>query len=333
MTAVTSTKKKALVTGATGFVGSHLVDRLIERGDEIRCLVRRSSDLKYLRDRSIEFAYGGLDAATDWDAALDGVDMIYHVAGKTFARRARDYYEVNHKGTEAVVAAALRHRRQLRRFVLISSLAATGPSNGDLVDEVTPARPVTDYGRSKLMGEEAARAVGELLPITIVRPPAVYGPRDYGIYEFFKMIAGGLFPMIGNYDKRVSLVHVRDLTTGIVLAGEAEVAKGKTYFISSEEAYSMSELASMIAEILGKRPRRIAIPKPLAYSVALGAEAVAAIFRKPPVINRDKVTDLSQRCWGCSIERAKRELGYRQEVSLEDGIRETIEWYRREGWL
>src|SRR5262249_33115190 len=221
---------------------------------------------------------------TDWQAALEDVDTIYHVAGKTFARRAEDYFAVNHKGTEAVVAAALKNRTNLRRFVLVSSLAAVGPSTNEaLVSESSPPQPITPYGRSKLAGEEAVLAVSELLPITIVRPPAVYGPRDYGVYEFFKMIAGGMFPTIGNYDKRVSLVHVRDLARGIVLAGESEVARGRTYFVSSDEAYSMSAIAALIAKLMNKKPRRITIPRPVAYAVALGAEAVAAIARKPPV--------------------------------------------------
>jgi nucleoside-diphosphate-sugar epimerase len=325
---------RVLVTGATGFVGSHLVDFLVERGAAVRCLVRKTSKLKYLQHPSIEIVYGGLDASTDWNSVLADVDTIYHVAGKTFARRAADYYTVNHKGTEAIAGAALRFRKSIKRFVLISSLAATGPSpDGVLVNEATLARPVTPYGKSKLMGEEALRTIGDLLPWTIVRPPAVYGPRDYGVYEFFKMIAGGFFPMIGNYDKLVSLVHVRDLVEGILLAAESKSAVGRTYFISSDEAYSQARLAGQIADILGKRTRRIAIPKPVAWAVALGAEGLAALTRKPPVINRDKVKDLSQRCWGCSIDRARKELGYSQKVPLEDGLRQTVDWYRAEGWL
>lgn len=323
-----------LVTGATGFVGSHLVDRLIERGRRVRCLVRRTSKLKYLKDPQIDFAYGGLDEQTDWDEALDDVDTVYHVAGVTFARRAKDYFDVNQKGTEAILAGAVKHRSHLKKFVLVSSLAAVGPSrDGKLVDEETPPAPVTPYGRSKLLGEEAVLAVGDLLPSTIVRPPAVYGPRDYGVFEFFKMINGGIFPMIGGFEKRVSLVHADDLADGIILAGESEASTGRAYFISSEEAYPMTEVAGLIAKVLGKRPRKLTIPKPVAYAAALAGEALAALTRKPPVINRDKVTDLSQSCWGCSIERAKRELGYRQHVELEDGLRETVAWYKREGWL
>jgi nucleoside-diphosphate-sugar epimerase len=325
---------KVLVTGATGFVGSHLVDQLLEQRRSVRCLVRKSSNLRYVRDPQIEFAYGALDDSTDWDEALADVEVIYHVAGTTFARRASDYFTVNHRGTEALVAQALKRRDQIKRFVYISSLAAVGPARtGTPVDEDTAPAPITPYGRSKLMGEEAVRVVSDLLPVTIVRPPAVYGPRDYGVFEFFRAVKGGMFPMIGRRDKRVSLIHARDLVDGIILAAESETSVGRTYFISSEDNYSMRAVADLIAALMRKRLRTITIPRALAYGVAVSAEAAAALMRKPPVINRDKVTDLSQTGWTCSIERAKNELGYTPRVPLEEGLRETIAWYKNEGWL
>jgi dihydroflavonol-4-reductase len=325
---------RVLVTGGTGFVGSHLVDRLVEQGRFVRCLVRRTSDLRYLKHPQIEFAYGKLDAATDWDAALENVETIYHVAGLTFARRAEDYFTVNHRGTEAILAAAIKRRDQIKKFVQISSLAAIGPArDGRPVDEETVPAPITPYGRSKLMGEEAVRAVADLLPVTIVRPPAVYGPRDYALYEFFKSIARGISPTIGRYDKQISLVHARDLADGIILAGESAASRNRAYFISSEKVYSFTAVADLVAKIIGRSARTIAIPRRLAFGVAIAAEAMAALLKKPPVINRDKVTDLSQLCWGCSIERAKTELGYCERVPLEEGLRETVDWYRREGWL
>jgi nucleoside-diphosphate-sugar epimerase len=325
---------KVLVTGGTGFVGSHLVDRLVERGHNVRCLVRHSSDLKYLKHPQIELVHGALDETTDWDEALEGVSTIYHVAGLTFARRKQDYFRVNHRGTEAIVGAALKRRDRIKKFVQISSLAAIGPArDAEMVNEDTPPNPITPYGRSKLMGEEAVRTVQDLLPVTIVRPPAVYGPRDYALFELFKAIARGLSPTIGRYDKKVSLVHVHDLADGIILAGESTASNGRAYFISSQEAYSIRHITDLLAKIFQRRVRTLAIPRTLAFGVAVAAEASAALFGKPPVINRDKVRDLSQVSWGCSIERAERELGYSQRVPIEEGLRSTIDWYKQEGWL
>ncbi|HWP44374.1 MAG TPA: NAD-dependent epimerase/dehydratase family protein [Blastocatellia bacterium] len=325
---------KVLVTGGTGFVGSHLVDRLVERGRAVRCLVRRTSNLRYLKHPQVEITYGGLDSSTDWDSALADVDTIYHVAGLTFARRREDYFAVNHRGTEAILAAAIKHRAQVKRFVLISSLAAIGPGrDGKPVDEDTPAYPITPYGQSKLMGEEALRTAGDLLAWTIVRPPAVYGPRDYALFELFKSIARGIAPTIGRHDKLVSLVHARDLADGIILAGESSASAGRTYFISSEEAYSLKAVIELLSAVFSRKVRTLAIPQAVAYGAAVVAEAAAAFAKKPPVINRDKVKDLAQACWACSIERARRELGYGPRVPLEEGLRETVDWYRREGWL
>jgi dihydroflavonol-4-reductase len=325
---------KALVTGASGFVGGHLVEHLLERGQAVRCLVRQTSNLRYMKNLEVELAYGGLDDLTDWDAAFDGVDTIYHVAGLPFARRARDYFSVNHLGTNAILAAAVRRRATLRRFVHVSSLAAVGPAvEGHPVTEQTVPNPITPYGRSKLMAEEAVLAVRDIVPVTIVRPPAVYGPRDYAVYEGFKTIARGVSPMIGRDDKQVSMIHVRDLVEGIVLAGESDISVGKTYFISSETAYSLHSMTQLIAKVMDRNPRMIAIPPLVAYCLAAVVEASSFLLRNNPVINRDKIRDLTQPAWACSIEAAKRDLGFSPKIELEAGLRQTFEWYKQEGWL
>ena len=161
----------------------------------------------------------------------------------------------------------------------------------------------------------------------------MYGPRDYGIYEFFKAVKGGMFPMIGRHEKRVSLIHARDLADGIILAGESAKSVGRTYFISSADDYSMRAVADLMAALMRRRLRTFTIPRPVAYGVAVAAEGAAALMGKPPVINRDKVTDLSQTGWTCSIERARTELSYDPKIDLEEGLRETIAWYKSEGWL
>jgi len=325
---------KVLVTGGTGFVGSHLVDHLIERGYEVKCLVRQNSNLQYLKHLRAEIVHGGLDNPTDWDSAFADVETVYHAAGVTHARRKRDYYAINHHGTETILAAALKWRKQIRRFVYISSLAAIGPSvNSQPVDEETAPAPINDYGRSKLLGEEAARAVADLLPITIVRPPAVYGPRDTALHQLFKSVSRGVAPTIGNYEKHVSLVYVRDLVEGILLAGESSKAAGRAYFISSEQVYKVSSIIELLAGIFNRKVRRVVMPRSVAYAGAMAVEALSSLTGKAPVTSRDRVKALSQPYWGCSIDRARSELGYKERVSLEEGMRETLEWYKREGWL
>lgn len=325
---------KTLVTGATGFIGSHLVDALLERGEVVRCLVRRTSNLRYLTNPGIELVYGALDDTTNWSEVLQDVDTVYHVAGLTFAKRRRDYFTVNHKGTEAILAAAIQHRDRISRFVHVSSLAAVGPGrNGRPVSEDSEPAPITPYGRSKLLAEDAVQAVGSILPSTIVRPPAVYGPRDYAIYEFFKQVSRGRSPAIGRSDKSLSLVHVRDLVEGIILAGRSDSSVGRVYFISSEQVYSWAAVSDLLARVMGRKARTIAIPRSLAFGVALAVEAVSTLAGKAPIISRDKVIDMSQSCWACDVDRAKRELGYRQRIPLEEGLRETVNWYKSEGWL
>jgi nucleoside-diphosphate-sugar epimerase len=147
------------------------------------------------------------------------------------------------------------------------------------------------------------------------------------------LISRGVLPRIGRYDTKISLVHARDLAHGIILAAESEAAAGRTYFISNEEVYCWSQLKELLARILDRPIRTLNIPRPIALGAALLSEALAVIWKKPPILNRDKVADLSQECWACSTERARRELGYRQRIPLEDGLRETFQWYRSEGWL
>lgn len=325
---------KALVTGATGFIGSHLAEFLLRRGYTVRCLIRRTSDPVWLKGLTVEYVYGDLFDDTALQAAVQGVDFIYHSAGITKAKTADGYYRGNSTGTSNLLAAAAHYNPSLTRFVHISSQAAAGPSpSAAPINEDHPARPLTTYGKSKWQAERECHRMMPSLPITIVRPPAVYGPRDKDVFEFFNTMSKGLQPMVGFREKYVSLIHAADLVRGFVMAGESATAAGRTYFITSDRAYGWKEIGEVTREILGKRAIRLRIPEAGIYVIAAVAEFLALFNPKPALINFEKARDMVQDYWTCSGAKAKADFGFEQQISLEQGIRETVEWYRHTGWI
>lgn len=325
---------KALVTGATGFIGSHLVDLLLETKYSVRCLVRTTSDLKWLAALPVELVYGDLFSDDALREAVSGVDIVYHSAGLTKAKTKEEYYRGNATGTRNILEAVIQHNRTLKRFVHISSQAAVGPSPSKVpIDESTPAHPLTTYGKSKWKAEEECLARLDRLPITIVRPPAVYGPRDRDIFEFFNTMNKGLQPMVGMNEKYVSLIHVRDLVRGFVMAGESAAAAGKTYFISSKDVYGWKEIGEVTRTVLNRKAIRFRIPEFGVFAIAGVAEFLALFSAKPALINFEKARDMVQDYWTCDPSNARKDFGFVQEISLAEGIAGTVAWYKDAGWL
>jgi len=325
---------KIFMTGATGFVGSFLVERLVAAGHQVTCLVRKKSNLRWIADLDVECYYGSLFDKKSLIRGLDGTQMVYHVAGVTKARTKEDYFKGNYEGTRHLIDAALHYKDSIARFVLVSSQTAVGSSPTIIpIDEMHPAKPLTDYGRSKRAAEEyALTALGDL-PLTIVRPPAVYGPRDTDILEFFRTVKFGIIPQLGGSEKYLSLIHVKDLCRGIVMAGENPKAEGQIYFITSSQPYAWSDVARISLKILEKKGIRIPVPLGLMKGIAYISEAVSALTKKAALINKQKIIDMEQEFWTCSPDKAKKDLGFECEISLEDGIRETLVWYREQKWL
>ncbi|MDA1190385.1 MAG: NAD-dependent epimerase/dehydratase family protein, partial [Candidatus Poribacteria bacterium] len=244
------------------------------------------------------------------------------------------YHRVNEEGTRHLAEACTR-AGAATRFVYCSSLAAAGPAiDGEPRREDDPPAPITDYGRSKLAGEVAARELGESgLPFVIIRPPAIYGPREADIRLYFQLIRRGIAPLIGSGTQKVDLLHVRDLARGLLLAAESPNAVGRTYFLSDGAHHTWREISDEIARALDKKPLRVSVPLGLLGVVAGIAEWVAARRGVAPVLHRQKVDELSRDGWIVSINRARDELGFEPSVSLAEGMRETAAWYRENGWL
>jgi nucleoside-diphosphate-sugar epimerase len=325
---------KALVTGATGFIGSHMVEALLEKNVEVRCLVRPESNRRWLRDREIELCTGDCRDPGSLHAAVTGVDRVFHLAGVVRARNYEDYFLSNSTGTRNLLMACLQSNPGLNRFVLVSSQAAAGPSpDRQPLRECDAARPISAYGWSKLMAEKEVLERKNDLPVAVVRPSPVYGPRDRDFHSLFKMIKLGLSPVIGREKRYIHLTYVRDVVEGTWLAAHSERTSTGPYFIADECCYSWREIGQVLGQVFNKKTRQLTIPKSFSWLIARLAELWAAMLRRPATLNREKRREMLARYWLCDTTLAREELGFRANHPLPIGARHTLRWYRENRWL
>lgn len=325
---------RALVTGATGFVGSHLVEALLAQGNSVRVLVRPTSAMRWIQDLDVERWMGDMADQGSLQGAVDGIDWVFHVAGVTKARGLHSYMRANALGTRHLLEACARRENPPERVVLLSSLAAWGPNSPTCPRaETEPCSPVSHYGLSKARAEDVACSFAGRLPLVILRPTAVYGPRDRDVLAFFRMVHRGWFLRVGARERYICMIHVRDLVEGILLAARAQVASGSIYALSDGAIHTWTEVARTMARVMGVRLRTLQVPSALAWTAALLSEAASALLGAPPLYNREKLKEMLQPGWTCSIERARLELGFEPLVGLEEGLRETYLWYRKMGWI
>lgn len=329
-----SEKNISVVTGANGFVGSHLVDYLLEKGDDVHCIVRKSSNLRWLDGKNVTIHDSGLFDKEGLKKILNDVDYLYHVAGVVKAKREEGYFKGNVETTRNLLDTVLEVAPKIKRVLIVSSLTASGPSKLDNPNnEETPTAPITNYGRSKVAQEELAKSYMDKLPITIVRPPAIFGERDTEIYLIFKTYKQGLMTLVGFNKKEVSLIYVKDLVDGIYLAATNEVAIGETYFISSKEFYNWPQIGEIIKKAMGKGAITLRLPHAVIYGVATVAQFFAMFSSKPATINLEKAKDFVQEAWTCDTTKSQKDLGFEEKYSLDEGMKNTIDWYKKEEWL
>ncbi|HUP34073.1 MAG TPA: NAD-dependent epimerase/dehydratase family protein [Candidatus Limnocylindria bacterium] len=322
------------MTGGTGFIGSHLVEALLAQGHEVRCLVRDTRRLGWISGLpSVMLAQGGMDEPHSLEEGMRGVDQVYHVAGLTRARAAREFFRVNAEGTRHLVRACLETPGGPRRLVHLSSLAAVGPMPmATACAEDVPPRPVSPYGRSKLQGEAAVLGVRDRLHVTVLRPPVVYGPRDRGVLEVARWVGRGLLPMPAGPSRTLSLCYVEDLVTALLTAGEAKVPSGEIFHVASEGAFTWEQVGDALGEALGKHPTPLRIPVPILLALATGADALAWLTGRSSYFSRGRVREAAGH-WLCDTGKARRQLGIVPRVGLRKGAAVTVNWYRETGWL
>jgi nucleoside-diphosphate-sugar epimerase len=332
---------RVLVTGATGFVGSHLVDAILSdptMDDSafpcslLRVLVRRTSNLQRLEGRDVEQVTGDLSDLSSLREATNGVEVVLHLGALTRASNERVFHAANADGTRNLLDAAIQ-AGSCRRFVYVSSLAAAGPApDGRPITAEDQPRPLTAYGRSKLAGEKACRDVRGDLPVVILRPPAVYGPRDTDLLTFFKLAAWGLLPVPTGPGRPIQMIHVQDLTRAVLAAAALGTPSG-LYHVAEDSAYPWGEILRLMSAAVGRKGHEIPIPQGLLKVAGTLTGAMGRMTGRPQVFDRDKVRELLAPGWLCDTSAAREEMGFSAGIPLERGLEETARWYREKGWI
>jgi nucleoside-diphosphate-sugar epimerase len=327
---------KVLITGASGFVGGRLREALLEAGADVIAIRRPSSPAPKTgpkTGRSAVADYADLDALKTLMAS-EKPDYVFHVAGVTKGVSYADFERANVMPTRHLLAALKAEHRDVKRFVLVSSLAAFGPSAaGKPHTESTARRPIEHYGRSKLEAEEMVEAAAGELACTILRPAGVYGPGDGDYFNLFAEVEKGRNAYFGNRNRWFSAVYIDDCVRALVAAAESENTVGKAYFVCDGEPTTWGNFQETIVELSGRRVKTLKLPEFLVGVAAFGGELATKVDGKPRLFNRQKAKMSAQEAWTCHSDKASEDFGYQAQIGLREGIRRSMAWYRAEGWM
>ncbi len=338
---------RILITGASGFIGSFIVEEALRRGFETWAAVRKSSSREFLQDERIHFIELNLSSEAELKQQLKDIqfDYVVHAAGVTKCLHKEDFFRINTEGTKNLVRALLDLQMPLKRFVYISSLSIMGAIREEQpykeIRERDKAKPNTAYGKSKLEAEqwlvslnkELEKRNEKLLPYVILRPTGVYGPRERDYFMMAKSIQSHTDFAVGFKQQDITFVYVTDVVQAVFLAME-KGQTGRCYFLSDGEVYQSSTFSDLIRKELGN-PWWIRITAPLwlLRIITFCGEYMGHITGKVTALNNDKYNIMKQRNWRCDINPARQELGYEPQVKLEEGVRRSIAWYKKNKWL
>jgi dihydroflavonol-4-reductase len=330
------TKKVSFVTGANGFVGSHLVEYLLNQGHEVHCLMRKSSDDKWLKGLDIFIHRNGIQDIEFIKRVFSehNANYIFHLAGTVKAFDYEGFEAGNVKPTKCILEASL-GLDSLEKIIVTSSLAASRATKvGEPNDETCERIPLTDYGMSKVAEEDLAISYMDRLPISIIRPPVVYGERDVEVLLFFKTVKAHLIPLIGFTPKSVSLVYVGDLVKGFYQCAISKKSKNQTYFLGGhEDEYTWPRLGELSAKILNVSAIKLRVPHYMIFIVAYVYEFIAKLFGQAVTFNNQKGYEMVSESWSCTSQKAKNDFGYNPSMMVETGFERTILWYKEKGWI
>lgn len=326
-------KEKVLITGASGFVGYHLITEALSQGYEVHAAIRESSKIDHLDKLPLQYVYLNYSSTDQIQSTLRGFDYIIHAAGITKAKNEQIYNKINADASYALADAAVKGCATLKKFVFISSLAALGPLTdlNTLIHDTSEPQPVTAYGRSKLMAERYLQSIPNL-PLLGFRPTAVYGPRERDLFILIQALSRGLDPYIGKFDQQLSFIYVKDLAK-IIIHSLQETPPKQFYNVSDGMVYDRYALADTAKQILQKRTLRVHLPL---RGVSMLASFMDRIYAKrvtTPVLNKEKMNELTAINWACDIEALQNDLGFVPKYDLHSGLAETIQWYKENQWI
>lgn len=322
---------KALLTGASGFIGGRLRDALLDRGVDVVAVRRRGSP-PAKKGRSVEAEYEDA-AGLERLVREEKPDFVFHVAGATKGVTREDFHRANVMPTKNLLEALRRGHPGVQRFVHVSTLAAFGPSEpGRPHMEGSPRRPIEHYGETKLEAEITVEAAKDL-PWTILRPGGVYGPGDVDYFNLFREVERGRNVFFGNKGRWFSAIYVDDLLAALLAAATHPGAVGQGFFVCDNEPITWERFQQAIVEVSGRRVRTMNLPEALVGLAAIGGELATKLDGKPRLFNRQKAKMGAQEAWTCRSDAIRSALGWKHEFPLDRGVREALEWYRREKWV
>lgn len=316
---------KALITGATGFIGGHLLEALVEKKWEITCLVRPQSRTNAIEKKPIRILRGRMNEASVLERAVEGQDYIFHLAARIRSAPREVYAKANHILTKELVNACLRKNPHVKRFVYISSISVAGPTPlGQLLDETAPPNPVSEYGRTKLEGERAVREIWDKLSVTIIRPPNVYGNRQQETEMLIKLLRCRIVPFLREEGKSTSLIYIKDLVRGILVAAQSPRAQSQIYYLTDGEGYSWREIILALKKNVLGQTLYLPVPESFIYTLAGFADILRAAGWKKLYFGRKIWTAMAKSRWLFSSAKAEKELGFRPYHGLESGFNDMF---------
>jgi nucleoside-diphosphate-sugar epimerase len=319
---------KTLVTGATGFIGTYLVRTLVEQGKDVRCLVRKNSDTKPLKELGVELFVGDITSRDSLKGAAKGVNIVYHLAGEVYSKRCSDYYKINFEGTKKILEECL--PENIERFIYLSSIAAVGPNRkpGILLNEQSPCRPIDSYGKSKLESEKLLLRSFDTdgFPVVIVRPPTVYGPSERSkiIKKVFQMVQKGSHLIASGHNHLRSMCYIDNLIQGMIATEHFTSSIGQIYFFADKRPYRYNEIFQAVAQEMGIVLKETHLPGWTLSVCGVLFKLLSRIdyYSLPLFVAWHMVLEMA-----CDIRKAKEQLNYKPRIDIKEGIKKTVRYY------